>query len=45
MVHKELIIDTGFFLALFLKTDQFHEKELKLRKSSDNKKWTTPESF
>jgi len=41
MTHKELIIDTGYFIALFSKKDQFHKKALGLRFSIDNRKWIT----
>lgn len=41
MTHKELIIDTGYFIALFSKTDQFYKKALRLRKEIENRKWVT----
>lgn len=41
MGFKELIIDTGYFVALFSKTDQFHERALQLREIINNKKWIT----
>ena len=41
MPNKELIIDSGFLIAILSKTDQFHEKALKLRKSINNRKWIT----
>lgn len=41
MINATLIIDTGFFIALFSSADQFHAKALKLRKSIDKKKWIT----
>ncbi len=41
MIHKELIIDTGFFVALFFKNDQFHKKALQLRKTINHRKWIT----
>jgi len=41
MTHRELIIDAGFFIALFSKKDQFHKDALNLRKIIDCKKWIT----
>ena len=41
MLNKELIIDTGFFVALFSSTDQYHRNALNLRKQIDNKRWIT----
>lgn len=41
MPNKELIIDSGFLIAILSKTDQFHEKALRLRKSINNRKWIT----
>lgn len=38
---KEIIIDSGFFIALFSKTDQFHKKALGLRDQIGQKKWVT----
>lgn len=38
---KELIIDAGFLIALFSKTDQYHRKAMNLRKVIDNRKWIT----
>lgn len=38
-MHKEIIIDTGFFIALFSKTDQFHKKSLQIRRTIEHKKW------
>lgn len=41
VLNKEIIIDTGFFVALFSNTDQFHKHALNLRKLIDKKKWIT----
>src|SRR5437868_3395490 len=41
MTQTQLIIDTGFFLALFSKTDSYHKKALQLRKTIEHKKWVT----
>lgn len=41
MIHKELIIDTGFFIALFSSKDQYHKKALQLRETIDQRKWIT----
>jgi predicted nucleic acid-binding protein len=41
MNHKELIVDAGFFVAIFSKTDQHHKKALSLKNRIDKKKWIT----
>lgn len=41
MANKELIIDTGFFIAILSKADQYHEKAIKLKKTLDKRKWIT----
>lgn len=39
MSPKEIIIDTGFFVALLCETDQFHHSALQARKYLNSKKW------
>ncbi len=39
--NKDLIIDTGFFLALFSKKDQFHKQSLALKSKINSRKWIT----
>lgn len=41
MSQKELIIDTGFFIALLSSGDQYHKNVLNLRKKVDKRKWVT----
>ena len=41
MSNKELIIDTGFFIAILSQTDQFHAKALKLQGTINRRKWIT----
>jgi uncharacterized protein len=40
-IHKELIIDSGFLIALLNKNDHFHRKAFKLIKLLPNKKWVS----
>lgn len=40
-MQQELIIDTGFFVALLYKSDAFHKKALQLRKKIEQRKWIT----
>lgn len=37
----KLIIDTGYFLALFDKNDSYHQKAIDLRSKISKKKWVT----
>jgi predicted nucleic acid-binding protein len=41
MTHQALIIDSGFFVALLSKSDQFHHDAIALRKKIEHKKWIT----
>ncbi len=41
MTNKELIIDTGFFIAILSKTDQFHIQALKLKNTINKRQWIT----
>lgn len=41
ITNKELIIDTGFLVALFSKSDQNHKNVLRLRNAIDKRKWIT----
>lgn len=41
MSSNKIIIDTGFFIALFSKTDQYHKKAIKLRPIIDQRVWIT----
>lgn len=38
-MSKEIIIDSGFFIALLNRSDQYHKEAKKLIKSLPNKKW------
>lgn len=40
-VHKELIIDSGFFIALLNKKDQYHQKASKFIETVSDRKWIT----
>lgn len=39
--NKEIIIDTGFFIALFNKKDQYHKPAIKLMNSISNRQWVS----
>lgn len=39
--HKELIIDTGFLIALFIKNDQYHQRASKRIKTLSDRKWVS----
>ena len=41
MSQNELIVDTGFFIALFSTRDQNHTNVLNLRKKIEKRKWVT----
>lgn len=40
-LNHEIIIDSGFFIALLNKNDQYHKAAKKLIKSLPNKKWVS----
>lgn len=41
MSQKEIIIDTGYLLALFNPNDLFHEQAIKLNEVINKRKWIT----
>lgn len=41
MNSNKIIIGTGFFIAIFSKTDQYHTKAMQLRPNIDHKIWIT----